>query len=288
MKGQFEVISTEEDQYNTTLYESSLTLTFSIDGVPSTLSSTLYNYGITSRQKQRQFQHFAAPFPRFFLFESAGGILEDGCGTEYFLRPGQRYIITSGHPFFITYLPGSLYYHAHFGVQDWTGQQLFRHAPLLLEFPSPDDEMILRHVWKSRYAGGVLAILAQIQVEYLHRDWKEFHSEYELYSKFQVLFPLLKTMPPAQLRVEALAEAMNMARAAFSRSFSSTLGITPKEFLRQYYLSRAGELLCHSGASIAKIAHMLGHNDTHNFFHVFKRITGMTPAEYRRTRRKTN
>ena len=126
MKGQFEVISTEEDQYNTTLYESSLTLTFSIDGVPSTLSSTLYNYGITSRQKQRQFQHFAAPFPRFFLFESAGGILEDGCGTEYFLRPGQRYIITSGHPFFITYLPGSLYYHAHFGVQDWTGQQLFR------------------------------------------------------------------------------------------------------------------------------------------------------------------
>lgn len=280
-------VSTESEQRNTKLYESNLKLSFNIGEFQATLESTLYNYGISIRPEEQQCRHVASPFSRFWFFEEKGALIRyEDDGSTFFLSPGQLYIITPGHPFHITYLPGSVLYYAHFSVLDWTGQSLFRHAPRILENESTLPELPLKSTWAARCAGGTLSFLIHIVVCYLFRDWEKVRDEYELCAKFKPVFELMCRVPPAQLRVGDLAEAMNMTQAAFSRCFSRTMRISSKDYLTKYYFERACELLCFSGSSIAETARILGHNDIHNFFHTFKRIAGVSPADYRSKRRK--
>lgn len=287
MQKKYGFISAEEERLNTQLYESSLKLSFNIGEFQATLVSTLYNYGISVRPEEEQYQHVASSFSRFWLFENKGAVIHyEEDGTTLFLHPGQRYVITPGHPFHITYQPGSVLYYAHFSVMDWTGQRLFRHAPGILESETAAPESILKSTWAARNAGGTVSLLAHISVCYLFNDWEKLRNEYMLCAKFKPVFELLGRIPPAQLRVGDLAETMNMTQAAFSRSFSGIMRISPKDYLTKYYFERACELLCFSGSSIAETARILGHNDIHNFFHAFKRIASISPADYRSKRRK--
>lgn len=282
-------ISAEEERYNTTLYESSLKLAFNIGDFQASLESTLYCYGISVRPDEEQYLHVASPFSRFWFFEEKGAVIRyEDDGTVFLLRPGQRYVVTPGHPFHITYLPGSVLYYAHFSMLDWTGQRLFRHAPRLLECETSLPETILKSTWSARCAGGALSLLLHIGVRYLFQDWGKLRGEYELCARFKPVFELIARTPPAQLRVGILADSMHMTQAAFSRSFRAVMGISPKDFLRKYYLDRADELLCFSGSSISETARLLGHDDIHNFFHAFKRVAGVSPAEYRSNRGKNS
>ena len=289
MQKTYGFISAEEERRNTQLYESSLKLSFNIGEFQATLESTLYSYGISIRPEEEQYQHVASPFSRFWLFEDKGAVIHyEDDGTTLTLHPGQRYVITPGHPFHITYLPGSVLYYAHFSSLDWTGQRLFRHAQGFLETETVLPETILKSTWSARCAGGVLSLLMHISARYLFHDWEKLRGEYELCAKFKPVFELMGRVPPAQIRVGDLAETMNMTQAAFSRSFSAVMKLSPKDYLTKYYFERACELLCFSGSSIAETARLLGHNDVHNFFHAFKRIAGVSPADYRSRRKKNS
>lgn len=289
MQQKYGFISSEEEYRNTLLNESSLSLSFKVRDFRGTLLSTLYSYGISVRPEKEQYRHVASPFSRFWFFENKGAVIHyEDDGTTLDLHPGQRYVVTPGHPFHITYLPGSTLYYAHFSALDWTGQRLFRHAPGILECETAVPESILKSTWAARNAGGAISLLAHISVCYLFRDWEKLRNEYELCAKFKPVFELMGRVPPAQLRVGDLAETMKMTQAAFSRSFSAIMRISPKDYLTKYYFERACELLCFSGSSIAETARILGHNDIHNFFHAFKRIAGVSPADYRSRRRKNS
>lgn len=279
-------VSEEDEERNTQLYESTLNLTFNIGDFQVALKSILYNYGISVRPEEQQCIHVASPFSRFWFFEEKGAFIHYDDGSTFFLYPGHLYLITPGHSFQVTYRPGSVLYYAHFSVCDWTGQSLFRHAPNVLKNESDLPKLPLKSTWTARCAGGTLSLLIHIVVCYLFRDWEKMWNEYELCAKFKPVFELIYRLPPALLRVGELADTMNMTQAAFSRRFREIMRISPKDYLTKYYFERACELLCFSGFSIAETARIMGHNDIHNFFHAFKRIAGVSPADYRSMHRK--
>ena len=68
------------------------------------------------------------------------------------------------------------------------------------------------------------------------------------------------------------------------RKFRRKIGMPLKEYLNTIYLDRARELLTCSGGTVEDVAVLLGHSDVHYFYHAFRRLTGLSPGEYRAER----
>lgn len=63
--------------------------------------------------------------------------------------------------------------------------------------------------------------------------------------------------------------------------FKEKVGINFKDYVLQYKMRRAKQLLCSSNIKMSKIAEELGYMDMKNFSRAFKSYTGQAPSEYR-------
>jgi AraC family transcriptional regulator len=86
----------------------------------------------------------------------------------------------------------------------------------------------------------------------------------------------------AKLTVRQLAEGLDVDPLHLSRSFRRKFGCTPGDLLRQCRVRRAAELLGSRNASLAEVALDCGFADQAQLTRTFKRITGLTPGQYRK------
>lgn len=78
-----------------------------------------------------------------------------------------------------------------------------------------------------------------------------------------------------------ISRAANISKSECCRSFKRILGVTPFEYLMEYRISKASELLLKNNDSISNIAFKVGFNGTSYFGKIFKRYMECTPSEYR-------
>lgn len=83
------------------------------------------------------------------------------------------------------------------------------------------------------------------------------------------------------LKIEELAESVNMGRTVFYGKIKTLVGMSPSDFLRRLRLQRAQELIANSRMSFSQIAFAVGFSDPKYFTKCFKKETGMTPSEFR-------
>lgn len=83
------------------------------------------------------------------------------------------------------------------------------------------------------------------------------------------------------LKIEELAEAVNMGRTVFYGKIKALVGMSPSDFLRRLRMQRAEELIVRSKMNFSQIAFNVGFSDPKYFTKCFKKETGMTPSEYR-------
>ena len=81
-----------------------------------------------------------------------------------------------------------------------------------------------------------------------------------------------------------LADSVSMSRNECCRYFKQMMNMTITEYLLEYRLSKAAELLETSGLSITEIAEKTGFCDVSYFIKKFKEKTGITPSIYKRNR----
>ncbi len=84
-----------------------------------------------------------------------------------------------------------------------------------------------------------------------------------------------------ELKVDEMAEAVNMSRTVFYGRVRSLVGMSPSDFLRSVRMQRATQLLVHSRMAVAEVAYAVGFTDPKYFSKCFKKDTGLTPSEYR-------
>lgn len=86
------------------------------------------------------------------------------------------------------------------------------------------------------------------------------------------------------LAVQDLATVAGMSRYHFSRVFASVTGLSPMRYVREARCERASTMLATTNLPIKTIAADVGFESTAYFCRVFRRLTSLTPSEYRRTR----
>ena len=83
-------------------------------------------------------------------------------------------------------------------------------------------------------------------------------------------------------RMQQIAAEIGMNRSAFCSYFKRCKGMTFSQFVTQYRLNTACELLKHSQKQVSEICFAVGFNDVPHFNRVFKESQGITPKEYRK------
>jgi transcriptional regulator GlxA family with amidase domain len=81
--------------------------------------------------------------------------------------------------------------------------------------------------------------------------------------------------------IERLARELSMSPRNFIRRFKSATGRLPGNYLQATRVAVAKEMLEDGARSVQAVSAAVGYEDAAFFRDVFKRCTGMTPAEYR-------
>ena len=72
-----------------------------------------------------------------------------------------------------------------------------------------------------------------------------------------------------------------MSPAHFSTVFSQTTGHSFISFLTSMRIAKARELLTTTGMKLSDIGMEIGYNEPNYFSHVFRKVVGMSPKDYR-------
>lgn len=87
------------------------------------------------------------------------------------------------------------------------------------------------------------------------------------------------------LSLEAIADVTGYSLSHFKSKFRSEVGQTPAAYITTGKIERAKEALEHSDSSITDIAYNLGWSSSNYFCAVFKKLTGISPLQYRKQSR---
>lgn len=88
----------------------------------------------------------------------------------------------------------------------------------------------------------------------------------------------------SSLSVNKLADMCHMSVSGFRSKFKAYAGMSPKEYINTVKLSEAVRLLTTTDTSVENIAAICGYNDAMYFSRFFRRKTGQSPSEYRKSK----
>ena len=101
----------------------------------------------------------------------------------------------------------------------------------------------------------------------------------------QLMAFLEENISNQDLKIEDMADAVCLGRTVFYGKIKTIVGMAPVDFLRHIRIGRAEDLLTKSQMAVSQIAYAVGFTDPKYFTKCFKKDTGMTPKEYRESKK---
>jgi AraC family transcriptional regulator len=103
----------------------------------------------------------------------------------------------------------------------------------------------------------------------------------ELLRRVSVGRDFLLSMSDRPITVEDAARAACLSTFHFHRTFVQAFRMSPYQFLREFRMFRAGELLRSTSLPVTEIAHRVGFVSVGSFGNTFAKTHGVTPTSYR-------
>ena len=85
------------------------------------------------------------------------------------------------------------------------------------------------------------------------------------------------------ISLEQLAQLTNLNPYYFSKLFKKQMGHTFSDYITNVRIEKAKQLMLQEELNIKEISYYVGYHDPNYFSRVFKKVTNMTPKEYRST-----
>lgn len=135
--------------------------------------------------------------------------------------------------------------------------------------------------------------------------WNYLHISMYLHTIFTALYDLtnnirtIKELTPAQetvvniavkyisenysgeLSIDAICNQVGFSKYYFCNLFKKQMGMTVHQYVNEFRINKAKELLAYSKLSVNSISHQVGFKTSLTFIRAFERAVHMTPTEYR-------
>lgn len=85
------------------------------------------------------------------------------------------------------------------------------------------------------------------------------------------------------LNTRTIAASASISESECLRCFRTTIGTTPIQYLKQYRIQQAAQLLLDTGEKVSEIASRCGFQDMSYFTRAFREAKGCVPTQYRKT-----
>lgn len=202
----------------------------------------------------------------------------EGKGTVY--KSSGEYTVRAGEAFLI--LPGEIVTYTA-DLQDpwhyqWVGfdgalSKKFAELPTVISFPAGLMREICAAGKQTMREYRIASLLFQMYAELFEE--KEPRNYYVRQVKDHI-----RTLYMQPLRVETIAEQMNLDRRYLSRLFKQKTGQTIQDYLISVRMEEAKRLL-ENGSSVEQAALLCGYEDPFNFSKMFKRRFGVSPLYWK-------
>jgi len=83
--------------------------------------------------------------------------------------------------------------------------------------------------------------------------------------------------------VEQLARTAGMSRAVFAERFARRIGMPPMQYLLEWRIALAKDMLRREQLSLAEVAERVGYQSASAFSTAFTRLNGRSPGEFARS-----
>jgi AraC-like DNA-binding protein len=93
---------------------------------------------------------------------------------------------------------------------------------------------------------------------------------------------MIKSHRAQELDLQQIANSLGLSNRSVHRHFKETMGMPPMRYLLQYRVEKAKDLIRYSDYALKEIAELTGFKTIHHFTRVFREITGVPPAAWRR------
>lgn len=87
--------------------------------------------------------------------------------------------------------------------------------------------------------------------------------------------------------IDDIAAEVGLSESHFRRRFTEETGFSPLDYVTRRRVERAKELLAAGKSSLTDLAFDLGFQSSAYFAHVFRKLVGMTPSQFRAQSRRT-
>ncbi|WET49600.1 helix-turn-helix domain-containing protein [Chryseobacterium indologenes] len=106
---------------------------------------------------------------------------------------------------------------------------------------------------------------------------QRLHDDHEIHQAQNYIEKGVKT----DISVELIADQVNMSKRNFIRRFKNATTLNPIEYIQRVKVEAAKKALETGESNIADITYSMGYNDLKTFRTLFKRLTGLTPIDYK-------
>ena len=159
-------------------------------------------------------------------------------------------------------------------------------------FPAPANRDVVKLMEKMPSYNGKMGIIGLLQLldmmaEIEHRELlgtQLFHksSSAALNQRMEKILTYTTAHFKENIDLNTMASLVAMNTSSFSRYFKSSFGKTFQEYILNLRVGHACKLLVDSQMDVVQVSVESGFNSTAHFNRIFKRITSLTPTEYRR------
>ncbi len=103
--------------------------------------------------------------------------------------------------------------------------------------------------------------------------------QYEMTDR-ELIMQSINSRIKQKIKVEALAQSLNMSRSSLQRTCLRHFKIGPKELIARLKIKQAKRLFDLGASNVGSVALELGFENVNNFIYTFKRLANQTPKEY--------
>lgn len=242
---------------------------------------------------------------RLYQHNAPGGFLNDGTGHSWELEAGRVYLIPSGRVLFCRCTTPFRQLYLHFDLLGFFGlsaeyerfpgpvavpdicgsfgASVANLADGLAGEPRAERDVHCRDSARECWMRGVICeglgrYLASLPTENTER----FRARLAVIQAFYPALEYIHNHLSEHLTNAQIAARCSMSEDHFIRRFRAATGMPPARYILQRRVARAAELLLATGESIESIAQNTGFCDRYYFTRVFSRLTGVSPAFFRK------